>query len=62
MLEGMRVNHARTLAIVTILLAFSTLALAIVQGGDIPMIVLGLVFGAASMELFRYGSPEREDE
>jgi len=58
----MRVNHARTLAIVTILLAFSTLALAMVQGGDIPMIVLGLVLAAASMKLFRHASPEREDE
>jgi hypothetical protein len=58
----MRVKRARILAIVTILLAFGTLVLAMVQGGDIRMIVLGLVFGAASMELFRYGSPEREDE
>jgi hypothetical protein len=58
----MRVNHARTLAIVAILLAFGTLVLAMVKGGDIRMIALGLVFGAASMGLFRYGNAEREDE
>jgi hypothetical protein len=56
------VNRARTLAIVIILLAFSMLVLAMVQGGDIRMIVLGLVLAAASMELFRHGYPEREDE
>ena len=61
-LEGIRVNRARTLAIVIILLAFSMLVLAMVQGGDTRMIVLGLVLAAASMELFRHGYPEREDE
>jgi hypothetical protein len=58
----MRVNRARALAIVAILLAFGTLVLAMVRGGDIRMIVLGLVLAAASMELFRYANPEREDE
>jgi hypothetical protein len=58
----MRVNRARTLAIVAILLAFGTLVLAMVQGGDIRMIVLGLVLAAASMELLRHANPEREDE
>jgi hypothetical protein len=62
MLEGMRVNYARTLAIVTILLAFCTLAIAMLLGGDIPIIVLGLVLAAASMELFQHANPEREDE
>jgi hypothetical protein len=58
----MRANWARTLAIVTILVAFGTLVFAIVLGGKIPMIVLGLVLAATSMQLFRYANPECEDE
>jgi hypothetical protein len=57
----MRATLARTLAIVAILLAFGTLALAMVEGGDVPMIVLGLVLAAASMALFQQANPERKD-
>jgi len=58
----MGASSARTLAIVIILLALGTLAFAMVRGGDIPMIVLGLVLAATSMELFRHAKAEREDE
>jgi len=58
----MGARSARTIAIVIILLAIGTLAFAMARGGDIPMIVLGLVLAATSMELFRQAKPEREDE
>ncbi len=58
----MRTTQARTLAVVTILVAFGTLTFALVLGGNILMIVLGLVLAATSMRLFRHSCPEREDE
>jgi len=58
----MRANPARILAVVTVLLAFGALTFAMARGGDIPMIVMGLVLAATSMELFRHAKPEREDE
>ena len=45
-----------------ILLAVATLALGLARGGNILMIVLGLVLAATSMLLFRHANPEREDE
>jgi hypothetical protein len=41
--------------------AFGTLAFAMVLGGDIAMIVLGLILAAASMALFRRANPGKED-
>jgi hypothetical protein len=58
----MGANPARILAVVIILLALGALTFAMARGGDIPMIVLGLVLAATSMELFRQASAEREDE
>jgi hypothetical protein len=58
----MRANWARTLAIVTILVAFGILVLAMALGGEIPIIVLGLILAATSMQLFRYANPKSEDE
>jgi hypothetical protein len=55
-------NLARILAVVILLLALGALTLALVRGGDILMIVLGLVLLATSMELFRQGRGVEEDE
>ena len=60
--QVMGAKQARTLAIVIIVLALGMLAFAMALGGDIPMILLGLVLAATSMELFRHAKPEREDE
>jgi uncharacterized membrane protein (UPF0136 family) len=43
----------RAVAVTLILLAFTTLAFA-VSRQDVPMIALGLLLAATSMELFRY--------
>jgi hypothetical protein len=58
----MGANRARTIAIAFILLAVATLTFALAQGGDILLIILGLILAATSMELFRQAKPEREDE
>ena len=44
---------ARIVAGIIITLALGALTFAMVRGGDIAMIVLGLVLAATSMELFR---------
>jgi hypothetical protein len=41
------------LAVIAIVLAAGTLAAAFAIGGNVYMIVLGLLFAATSMELFR---------
>jgi hypothetical protein len=59
---AMRANPARTLALAFILLAFGMLGFAMAIGGDILMIVLGLLLAAISMQLFRHANPGKEDE
>jgi uncharacterized membrane protein YiaA len=51
----------RTLAIVTVLLAVGVLLFALVRGGDILMIVLGLMLAATSMKLFQNAKAENND-
>lgn len=58
----MGANPARILAVVIILLALVALTFAMARGGDILMIVLGLVLAATSMEMFRHTEREGEDE
>jgi hypothetical protein len=53
----MRTNPMRALAVLVFLLAFGTLILAMVVGGDILMIVFGLSLAATSMELFQRAQP-----
>jgi hypothetical protein len=52
----------RLLGALMILLAFLTLVLAMVVGGDIVMVIFGLSLAASSMELFRRGQTRRDDE
>jgi hypothetical protein len=58
----MSANPARTLAIAVLLLALGTLGFAMAVGGDILMIVMGLLLAAISMQLFRHAYPGKEDE
>jgi len=62
MVEARGANSARALATVIIVLALGTLGFAMARGGDIVMILLGLVLAATSMELFRRARGEGEDE
>jgi len=55
-------NSIYALAILVFLLAVGTLTLAIVIGGDILMMVFGLLLAATSMELFRRAQPTPDDE
>jgi len=49
-------------AVVTIVLAFGILALAMATGGDVFLIVVGLVLAAVSMEMFQRPRNGRRDE
>jgi hypothetical protein len=55
-------NCIHALAILVFLLATGTLILAMVIGGDILMMVFGLLLAATSMELFRRAQPAPDDE
>jgi hypothetical protein len=55
-------NSIHALAILVSLLAVGTLILAMVIGGDILMMVFGLLLAATSMELFRRAQPTPDDE
>ena len=55
-------NSIHAFAILVFLLAVGTLILAMVIGGDILMIVFGLLLAATSMELFRRARPTQDDE
>jgi hypothetical protein len=55
-------NSIHALAILVFLLAVGTLILAMVIGGDILMMVFGLLLAATSMELFRRAQPAPDDE
>jgi small neutral amino acid transporter SnatA (MarC family) len=52
----------RALAILVFLLAVGTLILAMAIGGDILMVVFGLLLAATSMELLRRAQPTPDDE
>jgi hypothetical protein len=52
----------RLLGALMILLAFLTLVLAMVVGGDIVMVIFGLSLAASSMGLFRRAQASRDDE
>jgi hypothetical protein len=58
----MTANQIQMVAILILLVAFGTLVLAMVVGGDILMIVFGLSLAATSMGLFRRAQPRPEDE
>jgi uncharacterized membrane protein len=58
----MRENPLRILAILFILIAYGTLVLAMVVGGDIWMIVFGLALAATSMKLFSLALPRHDNE
>jgi hypothetical protein len=58
----MRESSIHALAMLVLLLALGTLTLAMVVGGDIAMIVFGLLLAATSMELFRLAQPRQDDE
>ena len=62
MAEARGANSARALAVVIIVLALGTLGFAMARGGDIVMILLGLVLAATAMEVFRLARGEGEDE
>jgi hypothetical protein len=49
------------LGIAAMILAFGTLSCAMAWGGDVGLIVVGLVFAAASMGLFEQADPWKED-
>jgi hypothetical protein len=49
------------LALAAILIGFGTLAAALAAGGSVPMIALGLILAALSMELFRLAK-SRDDK
>jgi len=56
----MKRNSARgtaAMAVVILVMAFGTGALALERGGDVLMIGLGLLLAATSMELFRRAHP-----
>ncbi len=55
-------SSIHALAILVFLLAVATLILAMVIGGDILMLVFGLLLAATSMELFRHARPTPDDE
>jgi uncharacterized membrane protein YdcZ (DUF606 family) len=51
----------RGLALAAIVYGFGTIAAALAAGGVVPMIALGLILSALSMDLFRLaGSPGEE--
>jgi hypothetical protein len=58
----MRENPIHALAILVFLLAVGTLILAMVIGGDILIMVFGLLLAATSMELFRRAQLAPGDE
>ena len=54
-------TFVRALAIVVVLLAVGLFAAAMLAGGDISMIFLGLVLAGASMALFEQGYVRKDD-
>jgi hypothetical protein len=50
----MSARRVRNWAIAVLLLAVLVLAIAMISGGDIPMIVLSLLLAAASMALLAF--------
>ncbi len=58
----MRENPLRILAVLFILIAYGTLVLAMVVGGDIWMIAFGLALAATAMKLFTLAQPHHDDE
>jgi len=55
-------NSIHALAVLVFLVAVGTLTLAMVLGGDISMVVFGLLLAATSMELFRHAQPAPHDD
>ena len=51
----------RGLALATVLCGFGTLAAALAAGGNVPMIALGLILAALSMDLFRIAGSGDDD-
>jgi CxxC motif-containing protein (DUF1111 family) len=43
------------------LAGFGTMAAALAAGGSLPMIALGLILAALSMDLFRHAKPRDEE-
>jgi hypothetical protein len=58
----MRESSFHALATLILLLALGTLILAMVGGGDISMIVFGLLLAATSMKLFRHAQQTSHGE
>lgn len=58
----MRESSIHALGMLVLLLAIGTFTLAMVVGGDISMIVFGLLLAATSMEVFRLAEPQEDDE
>jgi len=50
------------LALAAVLFGFGTLAAALAAGGNVPMIALGLILTALSMDLFRMAGSGDEDK
>jgi uncharacterized membrane protein YdcZ (DUF606 family) len=51
----------RGFALAAVLFGFGTLAAALAAGGNVPMIALGLILAALSMDLFRIAGSREED-
>lgn len=57
----MEAEVVRGLALAAILSGFGTLAAALAAGGSVPMIALGLVLAALSMDLFRIANSRDQE-
>jgi len=59
--RNLETEVVRGLALAAVLLGFGTLVAALAAGGSVPMIALGLILTALSMDLFRLTKPQDKE-